>query len=77
MLTDFRPDIHHGSKYSSCFEFLAATRPEIAIISVGRNSYGHPAPETIARLLEAGAAVRCTEQEGSITIHGGEEHGRA
>ncbi len=68
---------HHGSKYSSCFEFLAATRPEIAIISVGRNSYGHPAPETIARLLEAGAAVRCTEQEGSITIHGGEEHGGA
>ena len=67
---------HHGSRYSSCREFLAATRPEIAIISVGHNSYGHPADETIKRLLEAGAAVRRTDREGSITIHGGEEpHG--
>ena len=67
---------HHGSRYSSCAEFLAATRPEVAIISVGHNSYGHPADETIERLLAAGAAVRRTDQEGSITIHGGEEpHG--
>ena len=67
---------HHGSRYSSCREFLEATRPEVAIISVGHNSYGHPADETIKRLLEAGAAVRRTDREGSITIHGGEEpHG--
>ena len=66
---------HHGSKYSSCREFLAATRPEIAVISVGRNSYGHPAPETLERLEEAGALVRRTDREGTITIHGGDEHG--
>ena len=67
---------HHGSRYSSCREFLEAARPEVAIISVGHNSYGHPAEETIERLREAGAAVRRTDREGSITIHGGEEpHG--
>ena len=59
----------------SCREFLAATRPEIAVISVGRNSYGHPAPETLERLEEAGALVRRTDREGTITIHGGDEHG--
>ena len=66
---------HHGSKYSSCREFLAATRPEIAVISAGRNSYGHPASETLERLEEAGALVRRTDREGTITIHGGDEHG--
>ena len=42
---------------------------------VGSNSYGHPAEETIERLEAAGAIVRRTDQEGTITIHGGEEHG--
>ncbi len=66
---------HHGSKYSSDEAFLEAIKPEIAIISVGDNSYGHPAPETVQRLERVGAAVRCTNAEGSITIHEGEEHG--
>ena len=66
---------HHGSKYSSDETFLAAVKPEIAVISVGDNSYGHPTQETIRRLKAAGAAVRRTDEEGSITIHGGEEYG--
>ena len=60
---------HHGSKYSSDAEFLRATAPELALISAGRgNSYGHPAPETLARLAELGAEVRRTDQEGSLTV---------
>ena len=66
---------HHGSKYSSDETFLAAIKPEIAVISVGDNSYGHPAPEAVQRLESVGAAVRRTDEEGSITIHGGEEYG--
>ena len=38
---------HHGSKYSSDKEFLAAVTPDTAIISVGENHYGHPARETL------------------------------
>ncbi|MFQ9915297.1 MAG: hypothetical protein ACLRWQ_01775 [Flavonifractor plautii] len=39
---------HHGSKYATSEELLLATTPELAVISVGYNTYGHP-----ARTLEA------------------------
>jgi competence protein ComEC len=41
---------HHGSKYSSMENFLAAVSPSIAVIQVGKNSYGHPTPEALERL---------------------------
>ena len=45
---------HHGSRYSSNATWLQATRPRVGIISVGaNNSYGHPAPEAMARLHAA------------------------
>jgi len=48
---------HHGSKHSSCGEFLQAAAPEIALISAGaNNSYGHPAQETLER-LEGGGGI--------------------
>lgn len=59
---------HHGSKYSSSLEFLMLVRPEIAVISVGKNSYGHPTSETINRLENVGAKVLRTDQEGDIVI---------
>jgi len=59
---------HHGSKYSSSAAFLAAVNPEIAVISVGPNSYGHPAPETLARLSAAGASTFRTDQWGTVVI---------
>ena len=60
---------HHGSKNSSCMEFLRAAAPELAVISVGaNNSYGHPAPETLDRLEELGAEVRRTDEDGTVTV---------
>jgi competence protein ComEC len=59
---------HHGSKYSSSAVFLSAVNPNEAVISVGNNSYGHPAAETIARLLAAGARVWRTDINGTIVI---------
>lgn len=42
---------HHGSKTSSVAEFLKTASPKIAVIQVGsKNTYGHPAPQTIAEL---------------------------
>jgi competence protein ComEC len=39
------------------------------VISVGRhNRYGHPAPETIARLGAAGVAVWRTDVNGTVTV---------
>lgn len=60
---------HHGSKNSSCEEFLQATAPELAIISAGaNNSYGHPAQETLDRLEDIGSQVRRTDREGTVTV---------
>lgn len=60
---------HHGSKNSSCEEFLQATTPELAVISAGaNNSYGHPASETLERLEALGAEIRRTDQEGTVTV---------
>jgi competence protein ComEC len=59
---------HHGSKHSTADELLAALRPEIAVISVGYNSYGHPSEETLRRLAANGSTVYRTDINGSITI---------
>lgn len=63
---------HHGSRYSSSEEFLKMTGSAYAVISCGKNAYGHPAPETITRLMEAGMELHITEEEGAviITLHG-------
>jgi competence protein ComEC len=44
---------HHGSASSTSVEFLNVCRPQIAVISVGKeNDYGHPDTEILARLIE-------------------------
>ena len=59
---------HHGSRYSTCDEFLEAVDPEIAIIGVGRNNYGHPADEVIEKLRENDIIVYRTDLDGAIGI---------
>jgi competence protein ComEC len=59
---------HHGSETSTTTEFLAAANPEVAVISVGENSYGHPSPEVIARLEQRFGAENIfrTDEQGTI-----------
>lgn len=59
---------HHGSKTSSSLSFLDVIKPKLAIISVGENSYGHPAPQVLNNLSSVGAAVWRTDLLGRITI---------
>ena len=59
---------HHGSKHSTGAVLLEATKPKIVVISVGKNSYGHPAPELLARLENVGALVYRTDIHGNITL---------
>jgi competence protein ComEC len=60
---------HHGSKTSSTEDFVAATKPQLAIISVGRNSrFGHPHKEVVERWQSNGATVLTTGNCGTITI---------
>jgi len=57
---------HHGSKYSTSEEFLNAASPEEAVISVGNNSYGHPAREVLDRLMKHGVKIFRTDEMGDI-----------
>lgn len=59
---------HHGSKNSTCAQLLDEVKPEICLISVGYNNYGHPAPETLQRLTDRNIAIQRTDQMGHLTI---------
>ena len=59
---------HHGSKYSTSQELLENTLPEVGIISVGSNSYGHPTKEAMDRMREQGMSLYRTDLQGSISI---------
>ena len=60
---------HHGSRGATSDRWLEELQPEDAVISVGRrNRYGHPAPETLARLRERGVTVLRTDERGTITF---------
>lgn len=59
---------HHGSQTSSTEAFIEALSPEIAVISCGRNSYGHPHAETLSRLREHGADIFRTDRDGTVVI---------
>lgn len=66
---DFLKVGHHGSKHSTCEEFLKVIRPEIAVVSCSdSNTYGHPAPETVKRLEDAGAKIWYTMKSGAVTV---------
>ncbi len=59
---------HHGSKYATGAALLAQTTPEVVLVSVGQNRYGHPAEETLRRIADAGAEAFRTDQCGNITV---------
>lgn len=60
---------HHGSDHSSLASFLEAVKPQVALISCGRdNKYGHPGPGTLARLAQVGAKVYRTDTMGQIRV---------
>ena len=59
---------HHGSKYATSEELLLATTPERAVLSVGYNTYGHPADETLERLAAAGCEIYRTDWMGTVRI---------
>ncbi len=59
---------HHGSRYASSEELLQAVKPELAVISVGYNTYGHPAEETLGRLSRYGCEIYRTDWSGTVTI---------
>lgn len=77
MVADFTEDLevlkvgHHGSDTSTDSLLLARMRPDVAMISVGRNNrYGHPSPAVLDRLESAGVTVYRTDRDGAMSILG-------
>ena len=60
---------HHGSKNGLTEQVLNATKPEIAIISVGeKNRYGHPHEEILQMLGNNKVKILRTDKSGDIII---------
>lgn len=57
---------HHGAKTSSNADFLKVVKPKYAVISVGKNAYGHPTAEVLNRYKPYKATIYRTDQKGNI-----------
>ncbi|WP_330293876.1 ComEC/Rec2 family competence protein [Streptomyces sp. NBC_00576] len=61
---------HHGSAYQDP-DLIRAAAPRLALISCGAdNTYGHPAPSTVAALRDGGAVVLRTDEDGALAVGG-------
>lgn len=61
---------HHGSAYQDP-DLIRAAAPRLALISCGAdNTYGHPAPSTVAALRDGGAVVLRTDEDGALAVVG-------
>jgi competence protein ComEC len=60
---------HHGSLTSSLPEFIAATRPQHVVFTVGyRNRFGHPRPQVVARFRDQNARILRSDQDGLVSL---------
>ncbi|MBS4534567.1 DNA internalization-related competence protein ComEC/Rec2 [Clostridium sp. D2Q-14] len=59
---------HHGSNTSTTDEFIDHIEPDRAIISVGKNTFGHPHDETLNKLYDRNISLYRTDEEGCISV---------
>jgi competence protein ComEC len=63
--------VPHQGAATSDLDWLAAAAPELAVVSVGPNAYGHPDPDVIAALEVTGARVMRTDTAGDVLVEFG------
>ncbi len=60
---------HHGSEDAGLDALLGRMVPALAVISVGEeNTYGHPAPTTLATLAAHGVRTLRTDRNGAVVL---------
>ncbi|MBC2328481.1 ComEC/Rec2 family competence protein [Listeria swaminathanii] len=59
-----------GSKSATSKAFVNVVKPKYAIISVGKNGYGHPTSQTVNTLTKAKAKVYRTDRNKTIVVTG-------
>ncbi|MDR1570975.1 MAG: ComEC/Rec2 family competence protein [Clostridiales Family XIII bacterium] len=67
---------HHGSRYSTDESFLDAISPDVAVIQVGKNSFGHPHPIALEKIGKRGIMVYRNDLSGAVLFSVSED-GRA
>lgn len=69
-LEDVKCDVikigHHGSRYSTGDELLDRAKPKYAVLSYGRNNFGHPSDEVISKLDNRKIKTYHTYKDGNI-----------
>lgn len=58
---------HHGSKTAFMPELYLSVQPRHAVISVGRNSFGHPDPSLLTFLAKQQIDVSRTDESGAVS----------
>lgn len=59
---------HHGSLNGLTENLLKAVMPKIAVISVGKNTWGFPRPEILDMLNKYGVKILRTDQMGDVEV---------
>jgi len=59
---------HHGSDTSSTMDFVEMVKPRVAVVSVGKNNYGHPSGDVLNRYENIGTKIYRTDINGAVII---------
>jgi beta-lactamase superfamily II metal-dependent hydrolase len=66
---------HHGSRFSTCEDWLKMVHPQYAIVSCGiNNEYHHPHPSVVNRLKSDGIKICRTDLEGDVVFELSDGH---
>ena len=64
---------HHGSDNGFTWDFLRVARPRVVVISVGRNSYGHPRQAALDAYAATAGETWRTDRDGHLEVRGYED----
>lgn len=59
---------HHGSKYGLAEDYLQLIQPSVAVISSGKNNYGHPTQEILDLLSSEKIQTFRTDLNGDVIV---------
>lgn len=60
---------HHGSRFSTSSDFVVAVDPQVAIIQVGKNNFGHPHRDTIEMISKKGIMIFRNDDQGAVILN--------
>ena len=67
---DVYKSAHHGSLNGDAgnYSWLSPISPDVVVICVGHNNYGHPTAEAMTAYRDQGARIYRTDEDGRVTV---------